>query len=162
MTQDRIRQILDLFNQREHELEAEYRAYEIGLGLLEPISSVCVGGGIVLPLIAGFTLLGQSELFGRNWELFSGGLSLLAAILTGIHTGFKCEQHQAECRRLIKELKSLAEDYEAAKVIPENELEAKLNELETRRRELRKSITVRPANWCTRRAKRELKVAKST
>jgi hypothetical protein len=159
MNHEQIERVLDLFSQREYELKVEQRAFEIWLGVLEPFGAFSRGCGIVLPLIAGFTLLGQSKFWGVTWELVSGSLSLVAAILTGIHTGFKCDDHQAECRRLIKALQSLVEGYQAAKTADESELKNRFSELEIRLKELRDSSNVRPARCCVRHAKRELKVA---
>ena len=97
--------------------------------------------------------------WGVSWELFSGSLSLVAAILTGIHTGLKCDDHQAVCRRSIKVLQSLVEGYQAAKTADESELKNRFSELEVRLKELRDSSNIRPARWCVRSAKRELGVA---
>jgi hypothetical protein len=159
MNHDQIKRVLDLFIQREYELEVEQRAFEIWLGVLEPFGAFSKACGIVLPLIAGFTLLGQPNYLGGNWEIISGSLSLMTAILTGIHTGLKCDDHQAECRQLIKSFKSLVEGYQAAKIADESELKTRFHELEARLKELRDSTDIRPARWCTRRAKQELKVA---
>ena len=159
MNQDQVQRVLDLFSQREYELKVEQRAFEIWLGVLEPFGAFSRACGIVLPLVAGFTLLGQSKYLGGTWELISGSLALMAAILTGIHTGLKCDDHQAECRRLIKSFKSLVEGYQAARITDENELKTRFNELEARLKELRDSTDIRPARWCTRRAKQELKFA---
>ena len=156
MKQEQIKRVLDLFRQRERELVVEQRAFEIWLGVLEPFGAFSKGCGIVLPLIAGFTLLSQPDFFGGTWELISGSLSLVAAILTGIHTGLKCDDHQAECRRLIKVLQSLVEGYQAARTADDSDLQNKFDELEIRLKELRGSSDVRPARWSTRRAKREL------
>lgn len=159
MNHEQIERVLELFSQREYELKIEQRAFEIHLGVLEPFGAFSKGCGIVLPLVAGFTLLGQSKLLSGTWELISGSLSLVAAILTGIHTGLKCDDHQAECRRLIKALQSLVEGYQAARTADESELKNRFSELETRLKELRNSSDIRPARWCTRRAKQELGVA---
>lgn len=159
MNQEQIQRVLDLFDQREYELKVKQRAFEIWLGVLEPFGAFSKGCGIVLPLVAGFTLLGQSKFWGVSWELFSGSLSLVAAILTGIHTGLKCDDHQAVCRRSIKVLQSLVEGYQAAKAADESELKNRFSELEVRLKELRDSSNIRPARWCVRSAKRELGVA---
>jgi hypothetical protein len=158
MAQDQVQRILNLFSQREYELKIEQRAYEIKLGVLEPFGAICIGSGIVLPLLAGFTLLGKPAFFGNSWELISGSLSLLAAILTGIHAGFNCDKHHGECRRLIKALQSLIEGYQAAKTLNESQLETRFNELETRLKDLRDGSEVRTDRWCTRQAKREVGV----
>lgn len=162
MNHEQIQRVLDLFRQREYELKVEQRAFEIHLGVLEPFGAFSKGCGIVLPLVAGFTILGQSKFIGGTWELISGSLSLMAAILTGIHTGLKCDDHQAECRRSIKALQSLVEGYQAARTADESELKDRFSKLEIRLKELRDSSKIRPARWCTRRAKRELGVAHYT
>jgi hypothetical protein len=158
MNHEQSQQVLKLFSQREYELKVEQRAFEIYLGVLEPFGAFSKGCGIVLPLLAGFTLLGQSKFLGGTWELISGSLSLMAAILTGIHTGLKCDDHQAECRRLIKELQSLVEGYQAAMTVDESELKDRRSELENRLKELRGRSDIRPARWCTQCAKRQLSV----
>jgi hypothetical protein len=159
MNHDQIQQILDLFIQREYELKIEQRALEIWLGVLEPFGAISRVCGIVFPLIAGFTLFGEPGYFAKNWKIMSGFLALMASILTGIHTGLKCDDHQAQCRQLIKSFKSLIEGYQAARIADESELKTRFNKLEARLKELRDSSDIRPARWCTRRAKQELKVA---
>lgn len=159
MNQEQTQQIFDLFNRREYELTVEQRAFEIWLGLLEPFGAFSKGCGIVLPLLAGFTLLSQPEFLGENWEPISGCLSLLAAMLTGIHTGLECDDHQAECRRLIKMLRSLVEGYQAAKATDKDELQARFDCLEIRLKGFRESSDIRPARWCIQQAKKNLKTA---
>jgi hypothetical protein len=162
MTEEQVQRILGLFRQREYELRIEQRAYELHLGVLEPFGAICIGGGIVLPLIAGFTLLGKPVFLGGSWELISGSLSLVAAILTGIHAGFNCDRYQGECRRLIKALQSLIEGYQAAMILNEHQLEARFNELETRLKDLRDGSDVRTARWRVRQAKREVDLVQLT
>ena len=164
MNDDGSKELLKFFTKREVELHVEQKAFEIWLGVLEPFGAFSKICGIAFPLIAGFTLLSQPKFLGENWEIISGSLSLIAAILTGIHTGLKCDDHQAECRRLITAFKSLVEDYQyqKAKVVGKTEDVSKLNirleELEKRRKDLRESITARPARWCTQCAKKDLGV----
>jgi len=158
MNQSQIQRVLDLLDQREHELKIEQKAFEIWLGVLEPFGAFSKVCGIAFPLIAGFTLLSQPEYLGESWEMISGSLALIAAILTGIHTRLECDEHQAECRRLIKALKSLVEAYQAAKVADNNELKTKFNELEARLKDLRDRSDIRPARWCSRRAKQKLRI----
>jgi len=68
MNQEQIQRVLDLSDQREYELKVEQRAFEIWLGVLEPFGAFSKGCGIVLPLVAGFTLLCQSKFWGVSWD----------------------------------------------------------------------------------------------
>lgn len=83
-------------------------------------------------------------------------MSLVAAILTGIHTGFNCDTYQGEARRLSKALQSLVANYQYVQTVDQSQLEIQFNELETRLKDLRHSSDIRVARWCTRQAKREV------
>jgi hypothetical protein len=51
---------------------------------------------VILSAIGGAPLLRQ--LLGETWVMIGGVCALISAILAALHSGLKCEEHQAECR----------------------------------------------------------------
>jgi hypothetical protein len=125
-------EILTFFRQREQQCAIERRALEMWLGLLTPLRWLTVSGGIVFSAIAGATILGKHDLLVGSWPVVGGVCALTASILTGLHTGLKCESHQAECRRLIQVYLSLEAAYQAARLLPPTELALRQSALEER------------------------------
>lgn len=119
-----------LFAQRELQCRIEKQALERWLGPLTLLRWATVGLGTLLAAVASATVLGK--LFGDQWALIGGLCALAASILTGFHTAFKCEAHQAECRRLIQVYSSLEAAYQAAQVLPLAQRLARHEALEAR------------------------------
>ena len=148
-------QILELFSQRERQCRVERRAYEIWLGRLTPLKWVTTGGGTLLSILAGATVLGQPKFFGSAWPVYGGALALTSSVLTGLHTALRCDSHQTECHRLINLYSSLEAAFQAARVLPAPQLEAPLKELEGKFEEARMKAAAHAPAWCRRRAQRE-------
>ena len=116
--------------QRLRHCRVERRAFEMWLARLTPLRWATISGSVILSAIAGATFLNNPA-----WEyaaLLSGSCALLAAVLTGLHTAFKCETHQAECHRLVRVYSSLILAYEAARNESGDELKSRLAALEVR------------------------------
>lgn len=122
----------ELLSQREAECFVKRRAFEMWLHLLTPLRWFAVSAGTLLPLVAGAKILGTPALLGGRYELVSSLCALAASAITGLHAAFKCEDHQAECRRLIQVYSSLEAAYQAARAMPDPELQEKLRELEAK------------------------------
>jgi hypothetical protein len=67
--------------------------------------------------------------------------TLLAAILTAIHQGLDCYAHQAECRRLVQDYRSLEVRYRTLAQIETPSIADELLALDFELGELRKSQT---------------------
>lgn len=119
------------------QLLREERQYRIKLSIYGWLSWICVAVGIVVPLLVGSALLASPAGFGPRWGNIAGALALLAAILTGLHKGFKCEAYHDECRRQIHTLRSIVEGLEATVVLEGQQLSAEVETLEARLRDLR-------------------------
>lgn len=148
--------VRDLLRQWEQECLVEKRALELWLGRLTPLKWTCVGGGVVLPLIAGFTLLGETDALGKYWPLISGALALVAAALTGLHTALKCDPHQAECHRLINAYADIVTSIQSASASDDRSAREQKVEIEARLRETRKSAGAHPTQGCRDRAQKLL------
>ena len=78
--------------------------------------------------------------------MWSGGGALIAAILTVIHKGLDCDAHEAECRRLVQEYRSLEVRYRTLNQIKTENIAEELRTLDSELADLRKSqsATVNP------------------
>jgi hypothetical protein len=124
---------------RIEQLSREETSYRRKLVILRWASAVCVIAGIAFPLLAGSALLSSPDIFDNAlWARLSGGLILIAAILTGLHKGLKCEAYQTECKRVIHALRSLIEGFEATAYLAEAEVRAAVDPLERRLQDIRK------------------------
>ena len=122
-----------LLAQREAECWIERRAFEQWLGVLTPLKWGVIVCTVSLSAVGGAPLLHQW--LGERWVEIGGACALLAAVLTGLHTGLRCEEHQAECRHLIQIYTALERDYQRAQTLPPAAMAAELERLDTRLRE---------------------------
>ena len=129
--------IRDFIELRIRQLLLEERRYRLKLWIYGWLSWICVVVGIVVPLLVGSALLASPAGFGSKWGNIAGGLTLLAAVLTGLHKGLKCEAYHDACRRQIHSLRSIVEGFEATATVSGPDLLAQVDTLETRLRELR-------------------------
>lgn len=141
-------QVLQFIDLRESQCRVERQSLEMWLGYLTPLRWFTVAGGIVLSAVGGATVLGQPALFGDSWSIVGGVCPLVASILTSLHTGLKCDAHQAECHRLIQVYSSLEAAYQAARLLPPTELSARHATLEERFEEAKTKATASaPASY---------------
>ena len=147
-------EILDHINDRIKECKLKVRAFEIWLGALLPANVVLVGGAALLSLIAGAEILVKTNLISVNT---AGILALTSSGFTLIHNRFRCDPHQAECKRLKNELSSIRTKYESLRIESDDAvLREKLTELDAGLAQLRAGAAASPMNWCTRKAESEL------
>lgn len=130
-------EIRNFVNRRIRALCEEERRARSKLRIYQWLGWICVGAGIVFPLLAGSTLLASSELVGRDWTRIGGLLALLAAVLTGLHKGFNCERYQTDLRTRLNALHSLAESYQETALLKGPALVAEMVKLNDRLREIR-------------------------
>jgi hypothetical protein len=97
----------------------------------------------LLGVLAGSSLLveSNSRLFDFQVSTLIGCGTLLAAILTAIHQGLNCDAHQAECRRLVQDYRSLEVRYRTLAQIETPSIVDELLALDSELGELRKSQT---------------------
>jgi len=97
----------------------------------------------LLGVLAGSSLLveSNSSLLGFQVSTLIGCGTLLAAILTAIHQGLDCDAHQAECRRLVQDYRSLEVRYRTLAQIETPSIVDELLALDAELGELRKSQT---------------------
>lgn len=122
-------------NHRVRQCRVERRALEMWLGRLTPLRWATISGSVILSAIAGATAFNNAAWRGEDVSLITGGCALLAAILTGLHTAFKCEAHQAECHRLVRFYSSLILAYEAVQADPREDLKTRIAALDVRLQE---------------------------
>ena len=146
----------DLLAQRVVACRRDARAYSYWVGILTPLKWLCVGGGVVLPAVAGFSLLGRREYLGQQWQVISGALALAGSLLMGLHVGFKCDPYQAECHRLIQAFEALAKRSESAAATSKESVEKAAGELEAKYAELTETAQARPPRWAQAKARRQL------
>ena len=146
MEDSEIRSFLDL---RERQCRIERRALEMWLEVLSPLRWATVIGGVI------FSALGSAALFGATATVVGGVCSLIAAILTGIHTGLRCDAHHAECHRLVHLYASLEAGYQAARVVSGPELEKQHRKLEERFQEAKAKATTSPSDRYRKEAEKE-------
>jgi hypothetical protein len=132
----------ELLCQRERDCYVARRACEMWLARLRPLKLLCIGGGTILPLVAGAAVLGKPQLLGVKYEIVSAVCSLVASILTGLHVALKCEELQGECSRLINVYSSLEAAFQSAQ--------------ELRFEEVRKNAAAAPPLRFRKRAEQEL------
>ena len=148
--------VLEHFRLRERQCLVEHRAYSKWLAPLTPLRWITVIGGIALSGLAGIiVLLCEYQRLSNDWRPTGGIFALVAAILTGVHTALNCDQHQAECHRLVHVFSSLEAAFQAARLAPECHLAAKLHELETKFEEAKGNALASAPGWCRRRAEAE-------
>jgi hypothetical protein len=126
---------ITLLNRRIQQCRVERRAFEMWLARLTPLRWATISGSVILSAIAGATALNDPVWPGNSAHWVSGSCALLAAVLTGLHTAFKCEAHQAECHRMVRFYSSHILAYEAAYAGPREELDARIAALDVRLQE---------------------------
>jgi len=137
----------------ERDCQREEVAYRIWLGILAPLRWTCIGGGVVFSAAAGVSILWEVLPDGK---LISALLAFTASALTAIHTALKCDSYQSECHRLIQAFKSLRAQFHASNNVAPLERPRRRNNLNVRYAQLIETAAASPAQWCYRRADREL------
>ena len=80
-------------------------------------------------------------------------MAVASAVMTGIHTWFGCDAHQAECRRMQSAFQGLAVKYESVLLESDEARQRKrLVRLDQTRGTVKEGATVSPPLWCSRRA----------
>jgi len=99
-------------------------------------SAIAVCLGIVVPILAGSTLLQVPPFKSAWWTPTAGVLVLLASVMTALHRGLNCEAYHATCRKVLMSMHGLILAYgDLANDPPKDpgpafaELEARLAEL---------------------------------
>ncbi len=94
-------------------LLADERKAQRTLYCYAAFSNIAVICGLVVPILAGSTVLASYQKdHGGNWPLLSGILTLAASVLVAVHRGLNCEGYHVKCRGALAELRSLAMSYE--------------------------------------------------
>jgi hypothetical protein len=131
-----------LIDSRIARLACEHGDLRRRVGFYRRFSHVAVFSGIVFPVLAGSTLLGDAAkdwtVLGVPWPMLAGGLALLATVLTAVHKGFDCEKYQANARLVLHEALSLIEGYETLRLLEGAAFGARLEILEARLEAFRK------------------------
>jgi hypothetical protein len=143
-----------LLARREKDCFVERRAFEMWLGKLTPLKWLVISAGTLLPLVASAKVFG---VLGPGYALVSGLCALVASALTGLHAAFHCDEHQAECRRLISLYASLQFAFQAARTLPEAQVDAKLRELEVEFESAKRNSKAAPSHRLQERAERQAK-----
>jgi hypothetical protein len=156
MTEAPQTDLLRLLSFRERQCKIERRALEMWLGALTPLRWFTTAGSIVLTTFAAATGLG-TRLFSESWTIVGGACALVAAILTGLHTGFDCDAHQSECRRLIQLYSSLEAAYQNLIVMPPAERLPQYKALEEKFNDARTMATASAPSSYKLRAEREIR-----
>ena len=142
----------ELIASRIEDCSTRRRAFQLWLRALVPLNVILVVLAGLLSLFAGAAVLTDLGVTSTQ----AGIMALTSAALTLIHTRLRCDPHQAECRRLVRQFDGLVARYEALQSeTDETELQKRLTNLDTTRSALREGADAFPADWCTERAKKE-------
>ncbi len=144
--------VMELFSRRERECQLRARALELWLATLTPLRWGTVIGTTILSAIAGAAVLSKAV---KHWDIIGGVCALLAAVLSGLHAGLKCDAHQSECRRLIQVYEGLKDTYEAARLSPPTDLMTRQAQLEEKFGDATKNAAAAAPNHYRRRAEQE-------
>jgi len=102
------------------------------LGVLAPLRWFMVSGSTVLSLVAGATILTDPRILGGSGQSVAGYCALAAGILGGLHSAFKCEEFQTECRRLAAAYSGLEIAFQSITRVDGENRKNRENELEKR------------------------------
>ena len=137
------------------ECKVESCALKIWLGALGPANVVLVGGGGVLSLLAGASVLVDTGLVETHT---AGLMALTSGVFTFIHNRFRCDPHQAECHRLSASLDGFASKYRSLLVSnDEVKQRQKLMELDAQKAAVQEGADASAPSWCIRRAAKQVK-----
>lgn len=132
------------------------RALEMWLGMLKPLRWITVIGSVSLSAIAGAAFLTKTG-SSSTGPLVAGICAITASILSLLHTTFKCDEHQANCARLIGSYESLEASFETLQLTREEPHESEVKMLENRYEELvAESAAIAPARFL-KHARQEIK-----
>jgi hypothetical protein len=113
------------------ELSIEEAAIESRLRFYRGFSHFAVLCGIVVPMLAGSTLVSNGGMLSDAADYIAFAVFVTGA-LTALHKGLNCEAYHAECMRSIHELRSLVEGYEAIITLSPDQTPEALDKLEAR------------------------------
>jgi hypothetical protein len=116
---------------RTRELTAEEAHLERRLRAFRGFSQIAVLGGIIVPMLAGSTLMAEGSALASYGPVIAIAVFITSA-LTALHKGLNCEAYHSECLRAIHELRSLVEGFQATVTLPADQVQAALNQLEAR------------------------------
>jgi hypothetical protein len=129
---------------REVDCRVLRRALEMWLGRLTPMRWFTVSGTTILSAISAATVFNGQDVFGLKFQTVAGVCALGATILSGLHTGLKCDAYQAECSRMIGVLEGLEASFQAIALLdPEDHLAA-VRDLEKKYEEALAGTTASP------------------
>ena len=94
------------------------RAYQGTLNLLMPANFVLVVGAALLSLVAGATILIETSFLNK---VQSGILALVSGAFTIIHSKLRCEEYQAECKKLLAFHRGIAAEYENLLIVDDGD-----------------------------------------
>lgn len=103
--------VLALAKARISECDLERQVYDSWLARLKRVNLITVIVPVTLSTIAGAAILG--DLLGSSTTTVAGIAALLGGILTAVHKGLRCDEHQAECLRLASGYFGLKTRYES-------------------------------------------------
>ena len=156
---DNSRVEMELIIKREIDCKIQRLALDMWLGILTPVRWLTVIGATVLSAVAGATILQKS--FGSRFGVAVGVCALVASILSALHTALHCDAHQADCRRLISDLRGLESEFEDVRVRGLESSSTEVRELEKNyKKAISESAVLAPA-YFRRRAERECSVKRS-
>ena len=128
---------MEIAKSRQLECEATSIWLERRIRLLSKMNWLTVLVPSLLALIAGSAFFA-----GDDWTPFVAIAALVAAVLSAIHKGLDCDNHQKDCRRLLCEYRALAVGYRKIAEIEPNEAEQELAALEDLLRGLKRTDSI--------------------
>lgn len=139
---------------RAQECDLNSRALGIWLSALKPANLLFVVGAGLLSLLAGASILIDSQIISKQT---AGIMALISAALTLIHNLLGCDPHQAECRRLKSMFDGLRTEYRSLGITTgKAEMQKRITELDTELAGVLRGAAASPARWCVNRAQGEL------
>jgi hypothetical protein len=119
------------------------------LSLYRGFSDIAVLSGIIIPILAGSTLVTDGGIL-KDYKWLVAILVFAAAALTAVHKGLNCETYHAECRQAIHTLRSIIEGLEGIVTLEANQFQSAIGELEVRLQHYRERAFDAPPKLSTR------------
>lgn len=124
MENKQLDEIFSYFDRKQKDCLIQKLSYNNWLKKITPYRWLAIVMGVILPAILGVTIFTDSGLISpTNWKYICSSVLLLSSIVSGLHTALKCDSHQQECLRLSKQYESLANKFELAKTLRQEEIE---------------------------------------
>ena len=150
MTPTQLNEIVHYFDTKRKECLIQKLAYQKWLSTLTFYLWVAIIVSVVVPLLTGLFLVFRDHFPKVKWSIVCQIVLFTSGIVSGLRAGLKWDNNQKECIRLSKQYESLANKFEFAKTLAQNEIEAAKNNLSEKFSDvIENTTTVPPQRYIT-------------